>query len=82
MGDIVNKRAPGANDPKLRLKDLDEEGIWAEVTFPSIGIWASSIKSSDLLREGVKVLNNWSHEHILKSSSGLIPTASLAPARP
>ncbi len=25
------QRAPGANDPDLRLKDLDEEGIWAEV---------------------------------------------------
>src|SRR5258706_10975208 len=59
MTDIVTKRAPGANDPLLRLKDLDEEGIWAEVTFPSIGIWASSIKSPDLMREGVKVLNDW-----------------------
>lgn len=78
MGDIVNKRAPGANDPKLRLKDLDEEGIWAEVTFPSIGIWASSIKSPELLREGVKVLNNWAHDHIMAASERLLPTASLA----
>ncbi|MGX7679260.1 amidohydrolase family protein [Jatrophihabitans sp. DSM 45814] len=78
MGDLVNNRAPGANDPHLRLKDLDEEGIWAEVTFPSIGIWASSIKSTDLMREGVKALNNWAHEYIMKASPRLIPTASLS----
>ena len=30
----VFTRAPGANDPKLRLVDLDEEGIWGEVIYP------------------------------------------------
>jgi predicted TIM-barrel fold metal-dependent hydrolase len=78
MTDVVIKRAPGANDPALRLKDLDEEGIWAEVTYPSIGIWASSIKSPDLMREGVKCLNDWAHEYIMKASSRLVPTASLS----
>ena len=29
-------RTPGANDPKLRLVDLDEEGIWGEVV-PVVG---------------------------------------------
>ncbi len=52
-------RAPGANDPTLRLKDLDEEGIWAEVIYPSLGIWAFNIKDPLLLREGVRVLNDW-----------------------
>ena len=33
----VFTRAPGANDPKLRLVDLDEEGIWGEVIYPSLG---------------------------------------------
>ena len=78
MGDMVFKRAPGANDPLLRLKDLDEEGIWAEVTFPSIGIWASSIKSPELMRAGVQCLNDWAHEYIAKASPRLLPTASLS----
>lgn len=78
MSDLVNKRAPGANDPKLRLKDLDEEGIWAEVTFPSIGIWASSIRSPDLMREGIKVLNDWARDYIMKASPRLVPTASVS----
>ena len=32
----VGDRAPGANDPNLRLLDLDREGVWAEVTYPSL----------------------------------------------
>jgi predicted TIM-barrel fold metal-dependent hydrolase len=53
------ERAPGANDPDLRLKDSDDEGIWAEVIYPSLGIWAFSIKTPKVAREGVRVLNDW-----------------------
>ncbi len=52
-------RAPGANDPDLRLKDLDGEGIWGEVIYPSLGIWAFQIKDPKLVKEGVRVLNDW-----------------------
>jgi predicted TIM-barrel fold metal-dependent hydrolase len=52
-------RAPGANDPDLRLGDSDEEGIWAEVIYPSLGIWAFNIRTPKLAREGVRVLNDW-----------------------
>ncbi len=78
ISEVVGRRAPGANDPQLRLKDLDTEGIWAEVTFPSIGIWASSVRSPDLMREGVRCLNDWAHDHIAKASPRLVPTASLS----
>jgi predicted TIM-barrel fold metal-dependent hydrolase len=52
-------RAPGANDPDLRLKDLDQEGIWGEVIYPSLGIWAFNITDPKLVKEGVRVLNDW-----------------------
>ena len=32
--------APGARDPKLRLADLDEEGVWGQLMFPSRGLWS------------------------------------------
>ena len=35
-----------------RIKDLDQEGIWGEVTFPSLGMWANIIKDPVLVREG------------------------------
>lgn len=55
-------RAPGAHDPQLRLIDLDKEGIWAELIYPSISIWTGSLKDPELLREGVRVINDWSIE--------------------
>src|SRR4051812_38816953 len=60
-GDDSNpmKRAPGANDPHLRLKDSDEEGIWAEVIYPSLGIWAFNIRTPRVVKAGVEVLNDW-----------------------
>lgn len=58
-GLTVDERAPGAADPTLRLKDLDGEGIWAELIFPSIAIWTGALTDPELLREGCKVLNDW-----------------------
>ena len=52
-------RAPGANDPRLRLKDLDDEGIWAELIYPSLLIWTSSIRDPALVRAGAQVINDW-----------------------
>lgn len=52
-------RAPGANDPHGRLKDLDDEGIWAEVIYPSLGMWAFNLKDPKLVRECARVLNDW-----------------------
>jgi predicted TIM-barrel fold metal-dependent hydrolase len=57
-GDSMS-RAPGANHPDQRLKDLDQEGIWAEAIYPSLGIWAFNIRTPAVVREGVKSLNDW-----------------------
>lgn len=58
----VMERAPGANDPHLRLLDLDEEGIWSELIYPSLGIWASSIEDPVLLAAGSQAINDWAIE--------------------
>src|SRR5262249_25493408 len=58
-GQSMNEKAPGSNDPHLRLKDLDEEGIWAELIYPSIGIWAHSIRDPELLAAGSAAVNDW-----------------------
>ena len=58
-GMTVTERAPNANDPVKRLDDLDQEGIWAEVVYPSIGIWTASIKSPELLAAGARAINDW-----------------------
>lgn len=75
-GATVDERAPNANDPKRRLIDLDQEGIWAELVYPSIGIWTSSIHDPVLLREGMKAINDWAigYQHV---SPRYVCTASI-----
>src|ERR1700710_19300 len=52
-------RVLGGNDPVQRLKDLDEEGVWGEVIYPSLGIWTFNIRTAKVVREGARVLNDW-----------------------
>jgi predicted TIM-barrel fold metal-dependent hydrolase len=62
-GKSVSEKAPGANDKKLRLVDLDNEGIWAELVYPSIGIWMHSIRDVELLSAGCRAVNDWAIEY-------------------
>ncbi|MGE0879837.1 MAG: amidohydrolase family protein [Acidimicrobiia bacterium] len=75
-GKSVNERAPGANDVHLRLKDLDSEGIWAEVTYPSIGIWTHSIRDPKLLAAGCAAINDWAFTY-QDVSARLVCTATI-----
>ncbi len=53
------ERFRGGNDPVRRIEDLNKEGIWAEVCYPSLGIWAFNLKTPRVVREGARVLNDW-----------------------
>jgi predicted TIM-barrel fold metal-dependent hydrolase len=53
-------QAPGADDFTVRRTDLDNEGIWAEVIYASVGFWNSMITDPHLIRESVRVVNEWS----------------------
>ncbi len=53
----AQERAPGAFDPVLRLKDLDQEGIWAEAIYPSLGTWTFNIQTAELVQEGCRISN-------------------------
>jgi predicted TIM-barrel fold metal-dependent hydrolase len=55
-------RAPGAYDMPVRRQDLDNEGVWAELVYPSVGLWNSMIRDPALAREAVKVANDWAAE--------------------
>lgn len=74
----LSVRPPGSGNTHERLKDLDSEGVWGEVTFPSLGLWANMIKDPVLVREGAKALNDWAKAEIQDVAPGrLIATAML-----
>jgi len=74
----ASHRPPGARDARKRLVDLDEEGIWGEVVFPSLGMWNASFRTREALREAIRVSNDWAMEEILKVSPRLVPTAQVS----
>lgn len=73
----LSSRPPGAGDAVLRLKDLDQEGIWGEITFPSLGMWGNLVKDPELVREGAKVVNDWAYETLVGTSPRYVPTATI-----
>lgn len=70
--------AAGSRDVRKRLADLDEEGIWSELVFPSLGMWSSSFRTPELLREVMRASNDWAKETIQDYSPRLIPTAQVS----
>ncbi|BBU21627.1 amidohydrolase family protein [Mycobacterium xenopi] len=70
--------AAGSHDVSKRLADLDQEGIWSELVFPSLGMWSSSFRTPELLREALKASNDWAKETLMDYSPRLIPTAQVS----
>jgi predicted TIM-barrel fold metal-dependent hydrolase len=76
IGELVMER--GANDIESRLRDLDDEGVWSEVVYDSLGLWESLIKDKDLLKAANRAQNEWkATEIVAKSHNRLVPTASV-----
>jgi predicted TIM-barrel fold metal-dependent hydrolase len=71
----LSARPPGSHDPVLRLRNLDQEGIWGEVTYPSLGLWGNMVKDPELIREGAKALNDWAFETLVGTSTRYVPAA-------
>ncbi|HEY3016261.1 MAG TPA: amidohydrolase family protein [Nocardioides sp.] len=71
-------RAPGARDVALRLKDLDNEGVWCELTFPSLGMWSSSFRTPEVLREALRVSNDWAYETLEKASPRFVTAGQVS----
>ena len=71
-------RAPGARDVALRMKDLDQEGVWAELVFPSLGLWSSSFRTPEVLREALRVSNDWAYESLEKFSPRLVTAGQVS----
>ena len=72
-----NDRPPGAYDPVARLADLDDQGIWAELMFPSVGLWCSVIRNPDVARECAVIYNDWLHDTFLRVSDRYVGVAML-----
>src|SRR5262245_32981100 len=71
-------RTDGVSDIATRLRDLDTEGIWGEVVFPSLGMWNASFRDPVLVREAMRVSNDWVVDRLLRQSPRFVPTAQVS----
>jgi predicted TIM-barrel fold metal-dependent hydrolase len=75
----MSHRPPGARDVHARLADLDQEGIWAEVLYSSIGLWSSLIEDPQLVREACRAHNEWLVAEIQGAAPHRLVAAALMP---
>jgi predicted TIM-barrel fold metal-dependent hydrolase len=66
------------HDASKRLQDLDAEGVWAEVVYPSMGLWNGLIRDPVLAREAARVANDWVASEIQRISPRLLCTAEVS----
>ena len=74
----ASSRAPGAGDVAKRMIDLDQEGVWAEVVFPSLGMWNSCFHTADAVKAAMRVSNDWAKAELADKSPRLLPTAQVS----
>jgi predicted TIM-barrel fold metal-dependent hydrolase len=89
---VVRKfRAPGAGggdhaasivrngaDPDGRLRDLDTDGVWGEVMYPSLGFFCTyAMRDSGLQAAVCRVYNDWIADTFLDTSPRFCPAAML-----
>jgi predicted TIM-barrel fold metal-dependent hydrolase len=73
----ASTRAPGFKDFTKRIADSDQEGVWSEVVYPSLGMWQASFTTRELLKETSRITNDFSVSEIMGLSPRLIPTAQI-----
>jgi len=67
----------GLYKAKARLEHLNDQGVWGEVVYPSLGLWYSEIRDADLVAAAARVGNDFVHDELIRSSQRFVPTATL-----
>lgn len=75
--DAMLQGGEGQGNGKVRLGHLDDQGVWGEVVFPSLGLWYGQIEDPHLVHEAAKVLNDFVADELIRTSQRFVPTATL-----
>jgi predicted TIM-barrel fold metal-dependent hydrolase len=68
-------RPPGASDLAARILDLDAEGVWAQLAFPSTGLWLTTIEDRELAQATTRAYNDWAAEEVIAREPRILPAA-------
>jgi predicted TIM-barrel fold metal-dependent hydrolase len=73
----VGPRPPGHSEPSARLDDLDDQGICAELLFPSLGLWIYRTQDAELAMAHARLYNDWLADQFLRHSDRFVGVAIL-----
>lgn len=73
----VGPRPPGHSDPVSRLHDLDSQNVWAELLFPSLGLWIYRSNDNELAMAHARLYNDWLMDAFLRHSERFVGVALL-----
>lgn len=68
-------RPPGFLDLEIRLQDLDQEGVWSQLAFPSMGFWTSNINDAELSRACSRAWNEWAMDDLMAAQDRIFTPA-------
>jgi predicted TIM-barrel fold metal-dependent hydrolase len=74
----MSSAAKGSGNMEERIKDLNNEGVWAEVVFPSLGMWNACFRDPKLVKEVMRVSNDWAWTEIAAKSDRMVVTAQVS----
>jgi predicted TIM-barrel fold metal-dependent hydrolase len=79
-GEKPPRRAQGSNNIQGRLADMREEGIDAEIAFPTLGLWTYCIEDSEAEYGTCQVYNDWNHD-FFKDHTSVFVRCGVLPVR-
>ena len=68
-------RPPGFKDLTIRLQDLDQEGVWSQLAFPSAGFWLVDIEDPILAKACVRAWNEWAIDDLMAKQDRIFTPA-------
>jgi predicted TIM-barrel fold metal-dependent hydrolase len=57
------------------MKDMEAEGIWAELLFPTVGMWIFLIQTRDVAMAAARTYNDWLCSHFMQVSPRFVGAA-------
>jgi predicted TIM-barrel fold metal-dependent hydrolase len=79
-GEKPPRKALGQNNIAGRLADMREEGIDAEIAFPTLGLWTYCIEDVEAEYATCQVYNDWNHD-FFKDHSDVFVRCAVLPVR-
>jgi len=77
FAEAMGQGGEGQSKASVRLEHLDDQCVWGEVVYPSLGLWNGQIEDPNLVAEAAKVLNDYVYDELIRTSPRFVPTATL-----